>query len=173
MTRLGSKMAPTQVQGSPGVFLQFHHTVREFLTKYIPRGGTSQEIFGRPISVLCNAVPAPPPWKPGVQVLDHARAPTLRDGWRGRACRRLGVGLSHILKDNKQQTVANGNSMTSQQLLLRWLFIDILLGVNLPDYLCDFFLLLEPVVDNLPETLQLLKRLFFFHPLQLTLEGHR
>lgn len=157
--------------------LQLHHTSREFLTKNIPRGRTSEEFFRRPISALCNAVPAPPPWKPGVQVLDHPCAPTLRDGWRGRAGRRLSVGLSHILKDKKHHTVTNGNSMISQLLSRWWKYgcsetLCWFYCWTLQGYLCNFFLFLEPVVDNLPKTLQLLERLLFFYSLQLTLDGH-
>lgn len=43
---------------------------------------------------------------------------------------------------------------------------------NLSRYLGKLLLFLEPVVDYLTKTLKLLKRLFFFHSLQLTLQGH-
>lgn len=37
-------------------------------------------------------------------------------------------------------------------------------------YLCDYFLLSKPLMDNFSEKLQLFKRLLLLNPLQLTLD---
>lgn len=97
----------------------------DFLTEDIPGWRTSQELF-RPVGVLGFSVPAPPAWKPRLQVLDHSWAPTFGDGCSGWT-ESVSAGLPHILNektaDEGRLKIINNRATFSVPVQVWWLIV--------------------------------------------------
>lgn len=99
-----------------------YHIFPSYLTKNVPSRRTGKKFFG-PISILCISIPAPPAWKPRLQVLDHSCTSAFGNGCSGWTVLGLTARVSHLLSEERdnEHSLKITNENANEKATLRML----------------------------------------------------